>query len=436
MSHHRPNSWGISMRSYLLGGLWFLLTLVASAQELPDPKLLIDEALATHPSVRKAEFVVEAAQATLSGSRYQPNPTLTLSASAGDPAEDANILSQTFEISGQPRLRQEQALAELEAARARLRLVRRTIASEVCSNWLDLWENQHLAMLAQLRLELAQEMVRVAGRRFEVGEIPRNEALRVELAAAEAEANQKRAVANYLSSQRSLTLLRGGISPDGELPDLSSLPPMPEDRQTVYDGPGLSPSQALWSLEEVLASAESHPEVEALRQEQLASMALADLVGKERAPQIGVSLYRSRFFGTGLDQGAQLSISWPIFDWGSVSARKKAQQFQAQARLAEADEKSLELRRQVSELWNQWQAAVAVRDILVTQARRYEELASKARVGYDVGLLTLTDVLETETAYRDAGVELIKVQAEVYRLELGLLDSTNLPWPGHLLEES
>lgn len=423
------------MRSFVLWGLWLMLAWPAWSQSLPDPGPLIAEVLSTHPSVRKAALGVEAAQATLSGSRLQPNPTLTLAATAGDPGEDSNALTQSFEISGQPRLRYEQASAQLEAAQMQLRQARRAVAGTVCADWLELWESQHLAMLARLRNALMADMVRVATRRYEVGEIPQNEALRVELAAAEAEASWKRAEAAYASAQRSLTLLRGLAGPEAPLPSLEALPELPDMITAVFEAPTISTPQAPWSLEQVLLAANDHFEVQALRQEQKANSLTAQLVGKERAPQLGVSLYRSQFFGNSVEQGAQLSISWPVFDWGSISARQRAQEARAQASLAEADERVLELRRKVADQWNDWQAALAVRTILEGQARRYEELAREARIGYDLGLLTLTDVLQTETAFRQAGVDLIKVQAEVYRLELGLLDSTNLPWPGHLLEE-
>ena len=150
---------------------------------------------------------------------------------------------------------------------------------------------------------------------------------------------------------------------------------------------------------------------------------------------MGLALYRSRFFSNIYEQGAQLSISIPLFDWGSISSKKKAQLAEAKAQSAQIDERVLELQREVAELWNQWQAAIAVRDILQTQASRYEELARESRVGYDLGLLTLTDVLQTETAFRQAGVQLIQSQAEIRRLELSLLERTNLPWPNQLLEE-
>ena len=405
----------------------------AGAQTLPDPKPMITDVLATHPAVRQAQFQVEAAEHTLGGSRVQPNPTLTLAATAGDASENSNYIAQTFEISGQPRLRYEQAQARLEAARLQLRQARRVVAGEVYGAWLGLWESQHLAMMAQLRMDLMQEMSRVTRRRFEVGEIPQNESLRVELAAAEAEADLKKAQAAYASAARSLAILRGLTSPEE-----TATPPLPEvtakNVGEVFDGPRLSPEQP-WSLEQALASADGQLEVEALRQEQRASVLAAELLAKERAPQLGVSVYRSQFFGSAIEQGAQVYISWPIFDWGSISSRKKAQLSLAQAQMAEAEDKALDYRREVAETWNQWQAAVSVREILQAQAERYEELARESRVGYDLGMLTLTDVLQTESAFRQAGVQLIQANAQIHRLELSLLERTNLPWPTDLLEE-
>jgi outer membrane protein TolC len=428
------------MRSLITWSLWLLLVLpvLAQGQSEPGPALppsdpdqalpaagpLIAEVLRTHPGVRKAELEVEAARAELAGAGLQPNPTLTLSATAGEAAEDSNALRQ-------PRLRRQQAQAQLEAALLQLRAVRRQIANQVCRDWLNLWESQHLAMMAQLRLSLMNDMVKVSNRRYEVGEIPQNESLRVELAAAEAEADWKKAEANYLAAQRSLWLLRGQ---GGPLPDAEPPPPF-HDHAAIFHGPTLSSRETPWTLEEVLAAAESHPEVDALRRQQQAAVLAAQLVAKERAPQLGFSLYRSQLFSNSVEQGAQLSVSWPLFDWGSLKARRQAQEAQALARLAEAEEKVLLLRREVSELWNQWQGARAVRQILEVQAQRYEELAREARIGYDLGLLTLTDVLQTETAFREAGVQLIEAQAQVYRMELGLLERTNLAWPEELLEE-
>ena len=171
------------------------------AQPMVDPGDTIKRILAVHPAVRKAELEMAAADALVSGSRAQPNPVLALAVSAGDASENANYLAQNFEISGQPRLRYEQALARLEAARAQLRAARRQVAGEVCRAWLELYESGQLVRLAELRSELMAEMSRVGRRRYEVGEIPRNESLRVELAEAEATAEREKArAANQAAS--------------------------------------------------------------------------------------------------------------------------------------------------------------------------------------------------------------------------------------------
>lgn len=413
-------------------GILLTVSYPGTAQELPDPALVIAEVLNTHPALRRAQYSVDAAQATLEGSGAQPNPTLTLAATAGDVSENSNALTQNFEISGQPRLRQEQAQARLQAARLLLGQVRRQVAAQVYGAWLELWEKRHLALMAQMRMDLMKEMVRVTRRRFEVGEIPQNESLRVELAATEAEAALTTALAEYSTAVRSLQLLRQQteLSEPAPLPTLSQ-----EELLSTLEGPPLAPAGSSWTLQETLDAAEEQLELAALRQEQKALLLTAEIIGKERAPQLGVSLYRSRFFGNSIEQGAQLSISWPIFDWGSIGAQKKAQLSQAKAQLAAIEEKVLDLHREVAELWNQWRAAQTVRDLLTTQAARYEELARESRIGYDLGLLSLTDVLQTETAFRQAGVELIQAQARIRRLELALLERTNLPWPAGLLEE-
>lgn len=428
---------------YISLGWALLFGLPAQGQELPEPGLLIREVLQSHPAVRRARLEMVAAQAQLRGSGMQPNPTLTIAATAGDAGENSNALSQAFEISGQPRLRREQAQFRLVGATLQWRAESRRVAGQVSDDWIRLWESWHLAKLADLRRLLMTEMVRVTRRRFEVGEIPQNESLRVELAAAEAESAWQRAYAALLGAENTLALLRGqtpvskglGDNPF-ERPPTDPIAAAPlETMEGFFDGPALQDYEGSWSLEEVLASADQHFDIQALRQEQKAVQLGADLIGKERAPQLALSVYRSKLLGSAVEQGTQLSLSWPIFDWGSIGARREAQAARAEAQLAGIDERVLELRREVADYWNRWQAARSVRAILEQQAVRYEELAREARIGYDLGLLSLTDVLQTEGSFRNAGVDLIQAQAEVFRWELELLKRTNLPWPQNLLEE-
>ena len=136
-----------------------------------------------------------------------------------------------------------------------------------------------------------------------------------------------------------------------------------------------------------------------------------------------------------LQQGAQISLSWPILDWGNISNRAQQQQAQASAFRAEIEETLLDTRQQLSKIWVRLQAAKQNRSILARQAERYEELAREARVAYDVGLWSLTDVLQTEQTYRQASVELLEATAEVMNLELQILERTGLSLPPEFLKE-
>lgn len=430
----------------------FLLLLVgfsfqaSLAEPLPDPKSLIEQVMRTHPSVLKLDELVKAAEAKVRGSRLQPNPTLTLAATAGDPGEDANSLTQFLEISGQPRLRYEAANAELAAARQRRRSMRRRIASETYLDWLELWQSQELDRLASLRLTLTEQLVKAATRRYEVGEIPQNEALRVELAGSQAQSDRETALARKNAALKTIELLQNLLPPNGsvavtgsESTDLQSIDSSGLGQETqATELVELEPEEAPWTLIDVLASASEHPDVIALEEQRNALGFEADLIGKQGAPLLGLSAYQSNFLPNHnqLQQGLQLSLTWQVWDWGRISTQKEERLAEATAKGFEVSEQAFLFRKEVITLWNSLQAAVENRRILASQAERYEELAREGRIAYDLGLMSLTDVFQTENAFRQAGTDLIKARAEVVRLQLEILQRTNLPWPTYILEEN
>jgi outer membrane protein TolC len=405
--------------------LWILLTLplvsgTSLAQEMSDPALFVETVLSRHPSLHKANETVRAAEFGLKASGLQPNPTLTLSVTAGDAGEDSNALTQALEISGQPSLRRSIAQANLEAVLQQSQATRKQIVGVAYRAWLELWRTHRLLELAQLRNMLLEEMSRVAYRRFEVGEIAENEALRVELAAAQAQADGVRAEAALESARLNAALLLG-VEADSDF--------------------SINPSEPLHllsevSLEYVLDSVEVHPEIQS-RFFQLEALEMgAELIKKERAPTLGLSLYRSSLFRSqAVEQGIQLSVSWPVLDWGNIRNRSEQKRAETLAFRAEIEEALLETRRAISKTWTLLQAARRNLEIMAVQAERYEELAREARIAYDVGLWSLTDVLQTEQSYRQAGIQLLETRAEVLELEIEIVENTGLSFPPKLVQE-
>ncbi len=383
-----------------------------SAQEVIHPMDYVAEVMRHHPALQRAEYRVESARFAVKASGLQPNPTLTLAATAGDPGESSNALTQSIEISGQPQLRWQLADLRFQTARLEQQSTQRVVAAQAYRSWLSCWKGSRLADLSSLRVRLMEDVLKAANRRYEVGEISQNEALRVELATAQAQADLAVAMADLEASRRELDLLLGRkikfIAPDSLTNLLEDV-----DYQKVMDSVALNP--------EIVISR--------LRQKMFEVTAL--LVSKETAPSLSLSLYRADLFRTGsIEQGAQVSISWPVFDWGGIENRKRQQEAEAKAEGAEAQRALMDRRRDVSRLWSQLEAARKNRVILSEQATRYEELAREGRVAYDLGMISLTDALQTEAAFRAAGVDLVGAQTRVLELESQLLELTGLAWPG------
>ena len=81
----------------LLVWLFLFLGLLSSfvqAQQFSDPETFVEAILSRHPSIQKADELVQAAEFNIKAAGLQPNPNLTLAATAGDPGEDSNSLTQ------------------------------------------------------------------------------------------------------------------------------------------------------------------------------------------------------------------------------------------------------------------------------------------------------------------------------------------------------
>ena len=231
--------------------------------------------------------------------------------------------------------------------------------------------------------------------------------------AAQAEVALSKASADVESARRDLFLL-SGESVDETADELL------EPRSILHD----------CTLETALAVVRQHPEIVSMELQQKALLFASELVGKERGPTLGLSVYRSKLFRTaGVEQGAQLSLSFPLLDWGHIANRQREAEERAEAYAMSVEEAVLSRQQEVSRVWANLEAARRNTSLLETQAARYEELARESRIAYDLGLMSLTDALQTEASFRDARAELLEAQLEFYELELTLLERTGLPWP-------
>ncbi len=400
-----------------LVGLCFVLLgwTVGAAQPLPQltPEQAMRQAAERLPSVQVAQALLQSAQAYASSIGAQPNPFLRLSYIAGEPIEEANALAFRFEIAGQPGLREQSAQRSAEARSQDLASEKRVVALRTGQAYYSYWEKQGILRVAQERVELARSLERTSYRRLSVGEISQNQHMRAQLELARSQADEVTARQESEQAQGLMNLLLGRpvadpvLLPDGPV----ALPPLPSANQ-VGEG----------KLDTLQLGLEQLPEVEALRKEAAAQERQTELARRANAPELLLQFYRDRFGPTNVN-AVQLSVTIPLWDWGTVAAevgRREGLQKAAEARVAE---KQLVLQQRALDASKRYQGALERERILADQATRFMKLSTDARRAYDASLMTLLEVFDVQQSYRQAFQAYLTAQADVARaaLELGAL---------------
>lgn len=395
-----------------------LLLLLTGPLAAESPQLSLIEAVTTgverHPEVRARKLRVEAARAFAEGTGTQPNPTLTLSGVLGDAQEESNNLSQRLEISGQPRLRSEIARLELEREELSLTALERRLALRVARAYYAAWAADRKLEVGQTRQQLAQRLEFVALRRFQVGEVSRNEYLRAQLEKARADAE----LAAVLSADRGSRLQLGLLLGTEAHQELPTAPEAPE-----------ALTGALPGIEALLERARNRPEVAAAERNVQLGEKETELASKGTAPSLEFLAYRSYLFGADSEQGLMLSLTLPLFDYGEVGAETARRAGETEARRVDRESVLLELDLEVQEAWQRQLQFEGKRDSLREQTRQYQELSELSQRGYDAGFLTLVETLDTQRAYREALLDRIEAEAEaqVSKLELHLVSGGVFP---------
>ena len=403
-----------------LVGLCFVLLgwTVGAAQPLPQltPEQAMRQAAERLPSVQVARALLESAQAYASSIGAQPNPFLRLSYISGVPIEEANALAFRFEVGGQPGLREESAQRSAEARGQDLAAEKRLVALRTGQAYYSYWEKVGILRVARERVDLARSLERTSYRRLTVGEISQNSHMRAQLELARAQADEVTARQESEQALGLVNLLLGrGVSEPVAMAEVpADLPAIPATKEVTGN-----------QLETLQAGLGGLPEVEALRKEAAAQERQTELARRGNAPDLLLQFYRDRFGPTNVN-AAQLSITIPLWDWGTVAAevgRREGLQRAAEARVAE---KQLALQQRALDAVKRYQAALDREKILADQAGRFLKLAGDARRAYDANLMTLLEVFDVQQSYRQALQAYVTAQADVARaaLDIGALSPT------------
>lgn len=384
---------------------------------------LIERALRSNQELTAARLEIEKARARLTQARLRPNPTLEVEQESGrlvgSPGEGQFTagFSLPIELYGRRSARVNAAQIAIEASEADVRNRERALVASILTNYVE--------ALASLReLEATEKLIELdlQTTRFVQVRVNEGEAAPLELSLLQAEIERLRsrrqlAEGKLQAAITQLKLLSGMPFEDAlrlrEQIDAAVLPALPQTREAAVDiGLRTRPDILLAKLEEQVATAglrlvraESRPDFTAFTRYTQGRSVIDD------PAQPFSQRDRSLAFG--------VAIGLPVFD------RKQGARAEAEIAIKQAQTRREFAERVVrSEILAAYQRYDAARRAVLTLQtaaipRSTENVATFRRV-YELGQITITDLITEQRRLLDATRDLTEALTERYRAQADL----------------
>lgn len=409
-----------------------LLIAVVPLFVLPSPPqvagqeviLTLDEAVKTaivrFPALKASLLEVEAAKGRITSRGSFPNPKLELKRDTGfgfleqtkgTEKEDAIELVQDAETFVQWWVRRKKASWELSGKEASYRRDLADLVVQVKTAYFEVLRAEAVVEASRENLSVAEALLRAAKRRFELGDAPRIEFLKIEV-------EYTKALQGVLAVQRELGVRRAGLNfflgrdPEALL----------QLREPLDLRPGLRELPALREM-----AATNRPEIREAQADVRARETQVTLSWMRFLPHFSaaVEVLRERSPREPAESRLTIRAELPIFDFGSIRGELRESKVAleaAQSRLALARQS---IEREVTEAYlSADEAEKQVESFQGGILRQAEEILRASVIGYERGALTLLDVLEAQRSFRttktDYAVALRTLRLAYARLERAL----------------
>lgn len=381
----------------------------ASAGETPwTPNSLIEWVSKDHPRIKAAQLRRQGSESYLKGAGKQPNPQIKLSLSRGTVQEDANSLTQRFEIAGQPALRKNIASTLYDQADQETVLVARQVLLEALNGYYKVWMARRALEVSAVDHQLSIQLELTSWRRLTAGQASRDEYRQARLANLNSRAVLQRNAAAAQAAEANFRALIG----------------LPEDQLLVLpDGP-TPPVFAAATLplrEEIEAKIDLLPEVEIAEARARQAKFEAKLASKAGSPDLYIYAYRGDYSRVS-NQGIQFGVSFPLFDWGELGAEHDRKKLLAESLQAEAEAARRTLKADLLQSLESCRGQRQYVELLERQFQERAVLAHHSLVAYELGLVSLLEALTSQRSYQSSLLELAQeaVSLESQRLNLHL----------------
>jgi len=372
----------------------------------------VARAIEGHPVLRAAASEVLATEAETLQAGLRPNPVFGAevenfagsgSYSGTDDAEYTFSLSQTLELGGKRKKREQAALLQSKVAGWSYEEKRRAVEQLTIRSFYDALAARNRLELAQRQVKLAQSVVDKAQQRVNAGRANRLEVTKARIELADAQLNLE-TMANALASARQwLASLWGGSA----------------DEVGMLEG-DLEQVEVPRPAEELALRLKEHPAFQQAETEILRAQAVAVLENAQRVPNVDVGAGFRSFTGSD-EQAFVVGVSVPL----AFGNRNQGNREAARIRVLQAEDLRSAVQLDLyQELLDRSRATRAAYEAVVSldenQLPIAREAFEQATEGYEKGLFGSLDLLDAmrglfaqETRYVNALLEYHQARAEL-----------------------
>jgi outer membrane protein, heavy metal efflux system len=385
-----------------------ILSSSVRAQELPGADLASIEAWisAHNPELRIRAIDAQAADARIQPAGALPDPMMSVEFRDIDidrprvlPAQVGNTLYQVrqrFPLWGKRDLAREVAREEASASLLMRDATALELQADASAAYVRYWHAGASVQVVERMITLLEDLQRLAETRYGAGLAPQQDAIKaqVESTVMRRDLIERRAMGREAAAMLNTLLAR---EPDAPLAPPLGVPALPVTAR----------------LQDILdAIPGQHPMVQAQSHMVVANDRMAEMVRRERYPDINV--------GLGLMQSGNRLASWELmveveipFQQTARRHRERAALLVRDSALARQDAIEIELRGRVGAAWARWQSALDQRRLIESPLLPQAEASFRsALASYQVGAVDFGTLLEALRQWLGARLDQVDAQRD------------------------
>jgi outer membrane protein, heavy metal efflux system len=377
---------------------------------------LVDEALKNNPQIQAAEQRFQAAKARVTLTRSLADPKLEygydkITADMAAVTEGKTAPMRTFSASQDipfPTklfLRREAAQKEADALEQDYRETRRQVVKEVKDAYVRLFLNTKKIVVANENLELLNQMLAVATKKFTVNQTGQQDVLKAQVEYSKRSnerllLEQEKTIAQALLNALLNREQDSPVVPQARLPARQGLP------SVEIDAPVSQPGRSFDEADIIRLTKANRPELKSRREMLAKSGVDVNLAKQEYLPDLSVKYTREQRDGGMGEWAGMVGVTFPLWFGGKQEAMVKEARANLDAAKAEYRSTENTVVFEARSAFAKYEAARKLVNIYETGVLPQAKAALEtARLGYQADKISFLDLLEAQRSLRDFQIE-------------------------------